>query len=198
MTEHTFRHPNRGAALVVGLVMLALITLLLVTALNLGTTSFRSVGNMQYRDEAIAAANKALEQVIGSDFTTAPAEDEIAVDIDNDGTDDYLVDVAEPQCVAATGANEPGVGPWQTIWDLDTTVTGSGNTGAAAARVHAGVRVLLSDAEKDAVCAGGGLPPPPESGPSELDDDTSLPPLMPAGPPVVDQPKAMTYWYIQK
>ncbi len=175
MTGRAYRDPHQGAALVVGLVMLALITLLLVAALNLGTTSFRSVGNMQYRDEAIAAANKALEQVIGSDFTAAPADDEIAVDIDNDGTDDYLVEVAEPQCVSAAAANPPALGPWHTVWDLDATVAGSANPGAAAARVHAGVRVLLSDAEKEAVCAGGGLPPPPESGPSET-DDASLPP----------------------
>ena len=53
---------SSGAALVVGLIMLVLITIMLITALNLGTSSFRSVGNMQFRNEAIAAANVAIEE----------------------------------------------------------------------------------------------------------------------------------------
>ena len=64
---------NRGAALVVGLIMLVLITLMLITALNLGTINFRSVSNMQFREEAIAAANQAIDQVIGSPFVDDPA-----------------------------------------------------------------------------------------------------------------------------
>jgi Tfp pilus assembly protein PilX len=37
--------PNneRGAALIIGMIMLVLITLMLVTALNLGTTNFRAM-----------------------------------------------------------------------------------------------------------------------------------------------------------
>jgi Tfp pilus assembly protein PilX len=50
-----------GAALVIGLIMLVLITLMLLAALNLGTTNFRAVSNMQFREEAIAAANQAID-----------------------------------------------------------------------------------------------------------------------------------------
>ena len=155
---------ERGAALVVGLIMLVLITLMLITALNLSTTNFRSVGNMQFREEAIAAANKAIEQVISSAFTASPAAEDIAVDIDNDGTAEYAVAIAQPECVAATQANTPvysdeSLGPsmtlssnWNTVWEIDATVTGSDNVGAAAARVHAGVRALLTEAQRDDVC----------------------------------------------
>ncbi len=99
----------RGAALVVGLIMLVLITIMLITALNLSTTNFRSVSNMQFREEAVAAANMAIEQVISSDFTAEPDAEEIEVYIDNnnDGTPDYNVLVAQPVCISATQANTP-------------------------------------------------------------------------------------------
>jgi hypothetical protein len=144
--------------------MLVLITLMLITALNLSTTGFRSVGNMQFRDEAIAAANRAIEQVISSDFTAVPTAEDIAVDLDEDGDADYVVRMAQPQCLSAWIAASPpqssvSLGPamnlsstWNTVWELDATVNGADNAGGAAARVHAGVRALLTSAQKNAVC----------------------------------------------
>lgn len=159
------RHPRQGgAALVIGLIMLALITVMLIAALNMSTTNFRAVSNMQFRDEAIAAANKAIEQVItNNDFTGTPMEDEILVDLDDDGTDDYDVELQPPVCVSATQANESvfsdeSLGPvmsvssnWNTVWELDANVTDLAGTGATA-RVHAGVRALLTSTQKAAVC----------------------------------------------
>lgn len=89
------RRPERGAALVVGMIMLVLITLMLITALNLATTNFRAVGNMQFRDEAVAAANEAIGQIISSAFTAAPAAETVNVDIDSDGATDYVVEVGK-------------------------------------------------------------------------------------------------------
>jgi hypothetical protein len=155
---------QNGAALVVGLIMLVLITLMLVTALNLGTTNFRAMTNMQFRSEAIAAANEAIEQVISSPFTAAPAAETINIDLDNDADTDYTVQIAVPQCVYASQAfsalpSSLGLPPtmtasttWNTIWDLDASVAGATNVGGAAVRVRSGVRVLLSAAQKDAVC----------------------------------------------
>lgn len=155
---------QRGAALVIGLIMLVLITVMLMAALNMSTTNFRSVSNMQFRDEAIAAANKAIEQVItNNDFTGTPTNEEILVDMDDDGTPDYDVEMAAPVCISATQANQPvysdeSLGPtmsvssnWNTVWELDANVTDAAGTGAVA-RVHAGVRALLSSTEKSAVC----------------------------------------------
>lgn len=155
---------QRGAALVVGMIMLVLITLMLVTALNLGTTNFRAMTNMQFRSEAIAAANKAIEQVISSPFTAAPAAESINVDLNNDTFTDYTVQVAVPQCVYAAqafGADPSSLSlpatmsassTWNTVWDLDASVASADNVGGAAVRVRSGVRVLLSEVEKDAVC----------------------------------------------
>src|SRR5215213_11784030 len=107
MSRHHARRKDRGAALIVGLIMLVLITLMLITALNLGTANFRSVTNMQFREEAIAAANQAIEQVTSSSFAAAPTAETIYIDIDNDATDDYVVAIAQPVCVSATQASAP-------------------------------------------------------------------------------------------
>ena len=64
---------QRGTALVVSLVMLVLVTLLVLTALNLGTANFRAVSNTQFRDEAVAAANVAIQSRISSTFIDRPA-----------------------------------------------------------------------------------------------------------------------------
>jgi hypothetical protein len=155
---------QRGATLVIGLIMLVLITLMLITALTLGISNFRAVSNMQYREEAIAAASKAIEQVITGPFTAAPAVDTILVDIDNNGTNDYSVAIAVPQCISATqafGADPSSLSlppamtvasTWNTVWDIDATVNSATNVGGAAVRVRTGVRVLLPEAQKDAVC----------------------------------------------
>jgi Tfp pilus assembly protein PilX len=155
---------QRGVTLVVGLIMLVLVTLLVTSAFILTGSNLKSVGNMQFRNEALAAANKAVEQVIGSAFTTAPTAEDINVDIDNNGTTDYVVHMAQPQCIRAfqnsiTSSSSLSLPPsmstassWNTVWDLDATVTGSENSGGASMHVRQGVRVLLSQAEKDAVC----------------------------------------------
>lgn len=154
---------ERGAALVVGLIMLVLITLMLITALNLGTTNYRAMTNMQFRSEAVSAANKAIEQVISTPFTAAPAAEAINVDIDNDADTDYIVNVAVPQCISAAPAfgSDPSSlslpasmtasSTWNTVWDLDATAEDTAQAGTNV-RVRAGVRVLLSEAEKDVVC----------------------------------------------
>ena len=155
---------QRGAALAVGLIMLVLITLMLISALNLGMTNFRAMSNMQFRSEAIAAANKAIEQVIGSPFTAAPAAEAINVDLDNDTNVDYVVQIALPQCVYAAQAfgadpsslslppSMTAASTWNTVWDIDASVAGADNAGGATVEVRSGVRVLLSEAEKNAVC----------------------------------------------
>jgi Tfp pilus assembly protein PilX len=155
-------HAQHGATLIVGLIMLVLITLMVTTAYTLSTTSLKSVGNMQTRNEAIAAGNIAIERVISSSFAVAPSTDEILVDIDDDGTNDYTVSIAIPVCVRASVASEAKLSSkslplmstsytWNTIWDISATVTPISNSGTSV-QVHEGVLVLLSQAQKDAVC----------------------------------------------
>jgi len=163
---HLQRPSQAGATLVVSLIMLALITLMIMAALAIGSANFRTVTNMQFRDEAIAAANRAIDEVMSSPFALAPAAEDIEVDLDSDGTNDYEVHIDEPQCVRATVAQTtapsseslpPAMGTvsnWNTVWDIRATVAPAAgfNAGEAAVDVRVGVRVLLSQAQKDAVC----------------------------------------------
>lgn len=155
---------QRGVTLVVGLIMLVVITLVVTAGFMLSRSSLQSVGNMQFRNEAMAATNKALATVIGSPFTNAPAAQTINVDLNNDGVTDYVVNFTVPTCVQATQAGTAtpsslslptsmsNSATWETLWDLSGTVTSYQNTTGATMEIHEGVRVLLSQAQKDAVC----------------------------------------------
>lgn len=151
---------QQGMVLVTGLIMLLLLTLMASTAFTLSSTNLQAVGNLQWRNEALAASDAALEQVVGSAFVTAPAAQAINIDINHDNNSDYTVQVAPPICVRASlaGAAAPssltlaGMSnlTWNTVWDLDASVLDPSS--GAAVKVRAGVRVLLSDAEKNSVC----------------------------------------------
>lgn len=153
---------QRGITLLIGLIMLVMITLMVTTAFTLSNTNLKSVGNMQARDEALAAANIAIEQMLGSAFTNAPAAETINVDINNDSVVDYVVTIATPVCIRASqdraappsSASLPGLtlaATWNTLWDIQATVNDARS--GASVSVKAGTRVLLSESEKQAVCS---------------------------------------------
>jgi Tfp pilus assembly protein PilX len=157
---------QRGATLVVGLIMLVLITLVVTSAFMLSTGNLRAVGNMQFRNEAIAAANAAAEEVLNSlltgGSTAQPPGRVIQVDVNNDGQLDYDVTISPPECVRAAKA-APGYSSslslgntmstssfWNTVWDIQADVSDAA-TGATV-RIRQGVRVLLSEGQKASVC----------------------------------------------
>ena len=157
---------QRGATLVVGLIMLVLITLVVTAAFMLSTGNLRAVGNMQFRNEAIAAADSATEEALTSlligGSTVAPPAQDIGVDINHDGSIDYNVHISPPNCIRASVA-APGYSSslslgqvmttqafWNTIWDMKADVNDT-QTGANVT-IRKGVRVLLTDSQKKAVC----------------------------------------------
>lgn len=151
------RH-QRGATLIVGLIMLVLITLVVSSAFMLSTTNLKAVGNMQYREEAIAAANAAIEEVISSDaIFFAPAVRTVPVG-------DYTVTVAAPECLYvadvavatsndanpnvhsedASGKGTGGVpGFLDTYWDIAATV--DDDVTGARVTTHQGVKITLPE-----------------------------------------------------
>ncbi|MWV13447.1 hypothetical protein F3I62_15190 [Pseudomonas sp. R-28-1W-6] len=154
---------QQGVALIIALIMLLLMTVMAVSAFNLSSTNVEAVGNQQWRGEALAAADIAIEQIIGAaDLAkTDPAADEINVDINRDDTTDYVVAVDEPLCVQAklSSSAPPSsltlVGmsnsTWNTVWEIVATVQDA-DTGASV-KVRSGVRVLLSDDRKNKICS---------------------------------------------
>ncbi|MCY1280969.1 hypothetical protein D9M68_345450 [compost metagenome] len=151
---------QRGAALIVALVMMLLMTLMVTGAFSLSGSNLKAVGNMQNRNEAIAAANVAIERVMSSAFTNAPVAESLNIDLDNDNRTDYVVAMAAPTCLRVTAAPSstpssaslPGLSSarWNTVWNLDARVDDAA-TGASV-HVRSGVRVLLTDAQKNVVC----------------------------------------------
>ena len=104
----SMRARQRGAALIVSLIMLLLITLLAIASFRLGTSNLQIVGNMQQRNQGFATAQGAIEQVISSiQFTLTPANalpnpcggvaNTACVDVNGDGINDINV-VTTPAC----------------------------------------------------------------------------------------------------
>ncbi len=111
---NSVRRRQHGITLVMVLIMLVLLTLLAITTFNLGSSSLQIVGNFQHRNEALAAAQEAIEQALSTTrLITNPAAifltpcpvgtpNSICVDVDGDGTTDFTVALAPtPTCVKA-------------------------------------------------------------------------------------------------
>lgn len=105
MRTHSFhgsgRNRQRGATLLVGLIMLILMTMVALSGFNLGQSNLQIVGNTQYRAEAMEAANAAIQEVVSNpepmNYATKPfasiSGNVKAYDIDGDGTKNLTVTV---------------------------------------------------------------------------------------------------------
>lgn len=93
------RRHSRGVTLLVVLIFLLLITMFSISAFRASTTNLRATQNMTVRQEAVAAAQAAIETVISTpafQAASAPVASNVAVDIDGDNTNDYTVVVQPP------------------------------------------------------------------------------------------------------
>ena len=152
-------HQQRGNTLMVGLVMLVLMTLMAVSAINTTSTNVQVVGNAQFREEANAAAQQAIESVISTiTFTTAvPAARTIGnytVTFNNPAPSCRTVTPANQAIetlpdVCVVGAGQPPACYW-TIWDITARVDDA-TTGASTV-THQGVRLLVGLNSATASC----------------------------------------------
>jgi Tfp pilus assembly protein PilX len=106
---------QRGITLVMALIMLVLLTLMAITAFHIGTSQTVIVSNAQHREEAVQAAQQAIDSVLNSpNFMTNPsaaiinsnsscasgAANNMCVDVNGDGTADITVALSpKPACV---------------------------------------------------------------------------------------------------
>jgi Tfp pilus assembly protein PilX len=162
---------QRGAVIIIALIILVIISLVVASAFTLSTTNLKSVGNVQYRSEAVTAANSAIESIITGTFLTAlNTTTNVDVDINKDGTNDYAVSVAIPTCPVriarvsldtpsgyeTTGGVASSAGSYISDWELVATVSDAA-TGAQAV-VREGVRVPIGESDyQTKVAAGCGL-----------------------------------------
>ena len=102
---------QRGATLVIALIMLVVITLLAVSSLGTTNMNLKVVGNMQSRGEALQVTQQAIETVISTPlFIANPANavlvpcgtaNTLCTDLSGDGTPDYTTRLnPAPSCVA--------------------------------------------------------------------------------------------------
>lgn len=66
MNARPFQAAERGAALVVALVLLVILTLLAISGMTTATTELTMAGNEQYRTAAFQAAETGIERAIAS------------------------------------------------------------------------------------------------------------------------------------
>ena len=138
MSMFTFRRSQGGVTLLVTLIMLILITLMVTTSFTLSKSNLKSVGNMQFRNEALAAANVAIEQQISSaNSFSNPVAKTISVG-------SYSVTVAKPVCLYVSDVAEKTSADGNAPLKLDSAAasatrsgTGTG-TGTAATPVSSG------------------------------------------------------------
>lgn len=137
---------QRGISLLVTLVMLVVMTLLVVSAIRAGNANLKTTANLQVRQEAIHAAQSAIEQTLSnmSNFST-PTARTINVSVDG-GSTVYQVNVAAPTCLFSVPVGGYSIefaasAPNDTFWDLRATTTDPA-TGAKAT-VHQGAKIRV-------------------------------------------------------
>jgi Tfp pilus assembly protein PilX len=139
MKRHQPLSRQRGLAMVIGMIMLVLLTLLVVSAINSSSVNLRITGNMQAQDEARAMAQQAIERVLGvkANFyptPTAQAATNYYVDNNSTGNAVYSVSVAAPVCKGAAkqfpgrtvdciNGARAGLFCWDTLWEVVATAT---------------------------------------------------------------------------
>ena len=177
VSEIALRGAQGGAALLVGLIMLALVTIHAVAAFTGGSTMLRIAGNMQGRQEAQAAGNMAVAQVLSSGlFMIDPAgvaSNVFSVDINGDGAADFQVTVT-PTCKSAKPLLNMDLDPdapedfmcvtgtafggsslcSNSAWDLKAISRVAGGTAGAgiSTEIHQGAVVRIETSEAGRVC----------------------------------------------
>lgn len=141
MTRSSMQH-QRGATLLISLIMLVVLTLFAVAGFNLSSVNLKIAGNYQAQKSMEAVAQQAIEQIISS-----------AAAFDNPGAvaatltvSGYTVNVGTPVCnyaVEATGYTKK-IGeliPEDTDWQIRADVTDP--LSKAKAVIVQGIRIRM-------------------------------------------------------
>jgi type IV pilus assembly PilX-like protein len=104
---NSFASRQAGASLIVAIVFLLLLSTIALTGLRASTTNVQITGNMQARQEAQAAAQMLIEQLVSTDeFARNPqgvyAAARVVADVNGDGNADATAVLASaPVCLRA-------------------------------------------------------------------------------------------------
>lgn len=112
---------ERGAALVVGMILLLVLTLLAVSGMNTASTELVMTGNEQFQENAFQAAEMGIEQGLANgDFNPSTAAEPIYVGVDVPGTtpntDEYSTTITPWPAI-----NSPMPAMWGNRWNSFST-----------------------------------------------------------------------------
>jgi type IV pilus assembly protein PilX len=109
---------QRGAALVVGLMLLLVLTLLAVSGMNTASTELIMAGNEQFQENALQAAETGIEQAMRNGaFNPSNATENVATTAVAGTTTDFYTTSITPQ----PGVNMPQQAMWGNRWDSFST-----------------------------------------------------------------------------
>ena len=97
-TRATSRRGQRGISLVLGMIMLVLLTLLALSGFQASNVNLRIAGNMQVRQETLAAAQTAIEQVLSTPAFVDPATPPAAIAVALNGASYTVNFTPAPAC----------------------------------------------------------------------------------------------------
>ena len=134
---------QRGATLIIALIMLLILTLYVVTSVNLGAVDLKIAGNVQAKTLVESAVQQGIEQVLSSEtsLTTSTAQ---TLSING-----ISVAIDKPSCLYSspvagyymTASTQTSLAPLDTQWEVAASGTDA-VTGATTA-IHQGVRLRL-------------------------------------------------------
>ena len=194
---------ERGATLVIALVMLSLMLIQGIASFTAANIQVRNAGSLQSRQEAQAAADLGVADVLNSAaFVADPdavARSPIDIDIDGNGRAAYRVSVT-PACIAvqkvtlsmlvpertddaaciASSTVDGDTACVDTSWNLQAVAIPAPGATDSGVRVemHQGVRVRLDAGDAARVCPGVGIA-------------GSTPPVS------LTKMRRKTYWYLR-
>lgn len=113
----SFYPTQHGAALVIGLILLMVLTLLAVAGMNSASLEFIMAGNEQFHQNAFQASETGIEQALVSGAFVPAAPDEVQpnVPVQNAPTDRYSTTISSDLC----GKAQPAI--WGNSWDSFST-----------------------------------------------------------------------------
>lgn len=145
---------QRGATLIVTLVMLIMLTLFAISAMNTSTTNLQVVGNMQMRHEGLRATQEAIEAAVSTTkFAETPldaipnpcgAQNTFCTDLNGDGVPDLTTRLTPaPACKQARTTK---------ISELQITSPNSEDVGCLQAQQQGTFAVAGAQTSGDSLC----------------------------------------------
>lgn len=142
--KHGMAHKQGGAALVVGLVLLVIITVLAVSGMNTATTELAIARNDQNSENAFQAAESGLEQALSLGRYSTLGEVNLTQNINGNDKVDAQVEFEDTSAVP-DGAFSLGVGSGISAYHFVATATAeskrAGIAGAVTDRDAAAIHV---------------------------------------------------------